>query len=518
MKSPESRSDASKVDAVPAHVAGKENDTSTKKISDASNPLWRHGGQHARMPLSPIMERQEQVQLKQEDPTMKKLRPAALNNVLRRNGIKSSSSTSAKDTVCLDAASAPNDETQLTKDVMKVPVDPPGSILGARPLMHYSNGPGTMYSEHGPASTVGGYLYGGGVHHRSFQPIFPPIWGYHPSSMPSSQHHHHTHQMQQQHQQQQQQQQQHQQQQQYETLNDSNHNRHPSQQWTMQQFLAPLVATVRHPFSNFMSIGNGIHGGNTWTSAGGDHHFGHMVHNSSNEQQNSYINSYDLNTAVPPSKSDDEVMSANASMDSLEGATQDIKEVVTEFVPTTFAPPECVKKIKARNEASAKLNSVKPRQTRSMTSATSGQQRRDGTLQSSSPKDSSRSKTKSPNAIVAVANQACSSRISISRGHGSGAKVAPVDAAIYGEGASELKCRTILGKRVTIIDEARKVFVIDLLSPEVCDEIRMMADDHTREIHKSGSNAENNWRTLYTYTKMDMPAVEVSVNIDGPHV
>jgi len=279
----------------------------------------------------------------------------------------------------------------------------------------------------------------------------------------------------------------------------------------MPHFLAPLVATVRHPFSNFMSIGNGIHSGNSWTSNGGEHHCGHMVHNSRNGQQHSYVNSFDRNTGLPPSASGDEVMSANASLDSLEGATQNIKEVVTEFIPTTFAPPECVKKIKARNEASAKLNSVKPRQTRSMTSATSGQQRRDGTLQSSSLKESSRSKTKSPNTIVAVAHQACSPRISISRGKGSGAKVAPVDAATYGEDATELKFRTILGKRVTMIDEARKVFVIDLLSPEVCDQIRMMADDHTREIHKSGSNAEN-WRTLYTYTKMDLPAVEVSVN------
>jgi len=206
MKSPESRSDALKVGAVPTHAEGKENDasTSTTKVVDASNPLRRCGGQHARLPLSLIVKRQDLVQLKQEDPTMKKLRPAALNDGLRRNGIKSSSSTNAMDTICLDAASAPNDETQLTKDVMKVPIDPPGSILGARPLMHYSNGPGTMYSEHCLASTVGGYLYSGGLDHRSFQPIFPPIWGYHPSSMSSSQHHHHTHQMQQQQQQQQQ--------------------------------------------------------------------------------------------------------------------------------------------------------------------------------------------------------------------------------------------------------------------------------------------------------------------------
>ena len=101
MKSPESRSDALKVGAVPTHAEGKENDasTSTTKVVDASNPLRRCGGQHARLPLSLIVKRQDLVQLKQEDPTMKKLRPAALNDGLRRNGIKSSSSTNAMDTI-----------------------------------------------------------------------------------------------------------------------------------------------------------------------------------------------------------------------------------------------------------------------------------------------------------------------------------------------------------------------------------------------------------------------------------
>jgi hypothetical protein len=207
-------------------------------------------------------------------------------------------------------------------------------------------------------------------------------------------------------------------------------------------------------------------------------------------------------------------MSVDESMDSLEVATQDIKEVVTKFIPSTFAPPECVKKIRARNEVSAKLNAIQPRQTRSMTSTTSNQQRHDGGLQSSPPNDSSRSKANSPNAIVAVAHQACSPRFS--RGRGSGAKVTPANAAIHGDNSSELRVKTVLGKKVTFVDEARKVFVIDLLSPEVCDQIRMMADDHTREIHQSGSNAEN-WRTLYTYTKMDLPAVEVSAPFDDGH-
>ena len=40
------------------------------------------------------------------------------------------------------------------------------------------------------------------------------------------------------------------------------------------------------------------------------------------------------------------------------------------------------------------------------------------------------------------------------------------------------------------------------------DQIRMMADNHTREMHKTGEDVEI-WRTLYTYTKMDLPVVEV---------
>mmetsp|Transcript_11689 Transcript_11689/g.21749 ORF Transcript_11689/g.21749 Transcript_11689/m.21749 type:complete len:598 (+) Transcript_11689:103-1896(+) len=66
---------------------------------------------------------------------------------------------------------------------------------------------------------------------------------------------------------------------------------------------------------------------------------------------------------------------------------------------------------------------------------------------------------------------------------------------------------TVLGKRVTIVDAERKIFVIDLLSPETCDEIRQMADDHVAREHKNGGS--KTWRTLYTYTKMDLPVVEV---------
>ena len=261
-----------------------------------------------------------------------------------------------------------------------------------------------------------------------------------------------------------------------------------------------------------MSGGNGVHG-NSWTSSGEEHKFGHMVHNASNSQ-NSSVENYDQKDGVPTSESDEDIMSADESMDSLEEVTQDIKEVVTKFIPSTFAPQACVEIIKARNEASAKLISLQPRQTRSITSMTSVQQRREVGLRSSFPTDLSKLKTKCPIAVATVAHQACSPRVSISRGKTSGVKVVPVNAAIQGNYSSELIVRTILGRRVTMVDEARKVFVIDLLSPEMCDQIRMMADDHTREIHKSGSSAEN-WRTLYTYTKMDLPAVEVRAHVEN---
>jgi hypothetical protein len=68
--------------------------------------------------------------------------------------------------------------------------------------------------------------------------------------------------------------------------------------------------------------------------------------------------------------------------------------------------------------------------------------------------------------------------------------------------------RLINGHKVTIIDEQLKVFVVDLLTSETCDLIRHMADKHVKDVHESGSNAAT-WRTLYTYTKRDLPCSEV---------
>ena len=68
---------------------------------------------------------------------------------------------------------------------------------------------------------------------------------------------------------------------------------------------------------------------------------------------------------------------------------------------------------------------------------------------------------------------------------------------------------TINGCRVTMIDDDRKVFVIDAVTPEMCDRIRTMTDDYVRETALTNPNKQT-WRTLYTYTKMDLPCGEVT--------
>ena len=70
------------------------------------------------------------------------------------------------------------------------------------------------------------------------------------------------------------------------------------------------------------------------------------------------------------------------------------------------------------------------------------------------------------------------------------------------------KVRQIMGKRVTIIDEELKVFVVDLLTPETCELVRSMTDAHVRQVSENGNQIPT-WRTLYTYTKQDLPVCEV---------
>jgi hypothetical protein len=59
-----------------------------------------------------------------------------------------------------------------------------------------------------------------------------------------------------------------------------------------------------------------------------------------------------------------------------------------------------------------------------------------------------------------------------------------------------------------MLDERKKVFVIDLISKETCHHIRALTEDHLMRTKLCGANVET-WRTLYTYTKMDMPCNEV---------
>lgn len=69
----------------------------------------------------------------------------------------------------------------------------------------------------------------------------------------------------------------------------------------------------------------------------------------------------------------------------------------------------------------------------------------------------------------------------------------------------------IFGTKVTIVDEERKVLIVDLIPPETCDLIRQMAEEHVALMEKKhGKNSGDfTWRTLYTYTKMDLPCSEV---------
>ncbi len=68
------------------------------------------------------------------------------------------------------------------------------------------------------------------------------------------------------------------------------------------------------------------------------------------------------------------------------------------------------------------------------------------------------------------------------------------------------------GKKVTMVDEPNKVFVIDLLSSKTCNEIRRSASEHLQRVKDShgvvGANGKS-WRKLYTYTKMDLPCADV---------
>jgi hypothetical protein len=63
-------------------------------------------------------------------------------------------------------------------------------------------------------------------------------------------------------------------------------------------------------------------------------------------------------------------------------------------------------------------------------------------------------------------------------------------------------------QKVTMIDRDLMIFVVDLVPPEICNVILGCTSRHVRCMEATG-NSEKCWRSLYTYTKMDIPCAEV---------
>jgi hypothetical protein len=298
------------------------------------------------------------------------------------------------------------DEVAVAADApskSKKPIDPPGALWN-------------------PSDN----MYGG--HHPSFQPVgfSMPMWG--------PRHHE----------------------------RDSNSGR----SWSVPPFLAPLAASVRHPFSHF--VPNGPDHFPYWQQQGGNsgEEFGTPMEDADMEAETKSF------TAIDTTMQDDD----DASVESDRSNKIDSAGIQPTTLPSTFAPQECVDKIRAKANA-GQLHVI---QTRSMTA-----------------KAKRRSPKSSKQKVSPIAAHQASSPPSIKeRGKGLPETALADD--------SPVEVMTVLGKTVHMIDADRKVFVIDLLSPETCDEIRMMADNHTRNAKKDTEV----WRTLYTYTKMDLPVVE----------
>ncbi|KAL9186310.1 hypothetical protein ACHAXT_005548 [Thalassiosira profunda] len=434
-------------------------------------------GYQTRMPLDPVQQPPTASGEASSSSGRKKIRPISL----RRSHGKPASSPSAGSLAAAAARSlaadgyAPQPNENEAPD--RVAVDPPGAILGALPWMHPANHGQQQQGMPSAEQTAhyGGHFYGGGG--PAYQPVYPHGngWGYqppphqHPQPQPQQ---HAQHQM------------------------PGNADPHRSQhQWTMPPFLAPLAASVRHPFATFM--GNGAHHEAAWAQNGGAGHqqMMHVVHGAGVDAAGQYAaaNATSERDAAPPSNEADEDAMSTESM----SGAQDIAEVEATFIPSTFAPPEYVERIRARQAAANAASMENAAPTPSKAAKKKGERR--------SPRSASKSKG---NAKAAVAHQACSPIANLPKGLKVGsAKVAAVDEAIERVDSPQPQVLTVCGKKVTMVDPVRKVFVVDLLSPKQCDQIRMMADDHTREMVKSGN--DETWRTLYTYTKMDLPVTEV---------
>ena len=236
--------------------------------------------------------------------------------------------------------------------------------------------------------------------------------------------------------------------------------------WAMPPFLAPIAATVRQPFSHFVPNGQGYFHYWQQQQQGGNNamQFGMSIDGVETETMNFTVADTDV------TMKEDIV-----SMETVPAPAAKLAGISD--IPSTFAPQECVEKIRAKDKA-AQVNVI---QTRSMTAK------------------KSHSSKSSKQRVAPIAAHQASSPPSTKDKQGTRASLK----STVGDDVS-VETLTVLGKTVHMIDAERKIFVIDLLSPETCDEIRMMADNHTRNAKKDAEV----WRTLYTYTKMDLPVVE----------
>lgn len=258
--------------------------------------------------------------------------------------------------------------------------------------------------------------------------------------------------------------------------------------WGMPPFLAPLADAVRHPFANFAA-----HHHNGAQYYGQPHPQPPTQHYESMEEEDADSFGPISENATAELKDDDDDMSDSDSVD----------------LPSTFAPDYVVERIRSRRlieslvEPKSPPNAKTVIQNRAITRSVAKAMKKNATE------------------AAAVAHQAAS-------------PVSKAEAGIeYDADSTEPEVMTVLGKKVTMIDPVRKVFIIDLLSPEQCDHIRMMADNHTRRVYDESGPSAPVWRTcvvfsivllldfashiysplivgtLYTYTKMDLPVCEI---------
>jgi hypothetical protein len=62
--------------------------------------------------------------------------------------------------------------------------------------------------------------------------------------------------------------------------------------------------------------------------------------------------------------------------------------------------------------------------------------------------------------------------------------------------------------RVTMVDNTYKIFVVDMVPPQICDLILRLTEEHL-ENNAGATPGKETWRKLYSYTTMDLPCCEV---------